>query len=39
MMTQFVFISSTRIKWEEWKESDMKKYILFSVRFVTVQAK
>ena len=39
MMTRFVFISSARIKCEEWKESDMKKYLLFYVRFVTVQTK
>ena len=38
-MTQFVFIFSTRIKCEEWKECDMKKYLLFCVTFVTVQVK
>ena len=38
-MTQFVFIFSTRIKCEEWKECDMKKYFLFCVTFVTIQVK
>ena len=37
-MTQSVFISSTWIKCEEWKECDMKKYLLFCVKFVAVQA-
>ena len=35
-MTQFVFIFSKQIKCEEWKECDMKKYLLFCVTFVTV---
>ena len=39
MITRFVFISSTQSKCEEWKECDMKKYLLFCVTFVTVQAK
>ena len=38
-MTQFVFIFSTRIKCEERKECDMKKYLLFYVTLVMVQVK
>ena len=38
-MTQFAFIFPTQIKYEEWKECDMKKYLLFCVTFVTVQIK
>ena len=35
-MTQFAFIFSTKIKYEEWRECDMKKNMLFSVAFVVV---
>ena len=36
-LTQFVFIISTRIKREDWKECDMKKYVLFCLTFITVR--